>query len=169
MQPHIRMLTKPIPYNLAIWFMEYSMLSSNIHFNCTMFIVDLIKSCSLSGKNAGTCICTFLCVLKERHTTQCWVSDYQSTRDMGNHLLHKFYAVPDRGIRTTVLRLWMFWIVLERLFLISAFWKETAHDCFEVHWFQLKCYLFTKAKIAGQQLLILTYFLKNSSYFERKW
>ena len=74
-QPRIRMHTEPIPYNLAIWFMAYSMLSSNIHFNCTVFIVDLIKSCSLSGRNAGTCTYTFLYVLNGKNTKQCWVSD----------------------------------------------------------------------------------------------
>lgn len=38
-----RMLTDPTQYNLAIWFMEYSMLSSSIHFHCTMFIVDWLN------------------------------------------------------------------------------------------------------------------------------
>lgn len=43
MQSRTRMLPDPTRYNLAIWFMENSMLSSSIHFHCTMFIVDWLN------------------------------------------------------------------------------------------------------------------------------
>lgn len=52
-----------------MWFIEYSMLSSDIHFNCIVLHVDSIESCSLAGKNV------FVCFPVRAEKTQCCVSD----------------------------------------------------------------------------------------------
>lgn len=149
------------------------MLSSNIHCNCTTLIVDLIKSCSLSGKNAFMCTYAFLYVLKGK-SKQCCISDnlrlrltWEITCHINSTLSQK---CPGRNNTHDLKALNVFSFILE-ITCFCALERDFSWLLWEAYWFQLKCYLFSddKAKIAGQWLLTLAYFLKNSSYFERKW
>lgn len=71
MQSRTRMLTDPTQYNLAICFMECSMLSSSIHFHCTMFTVDWLNL-ALSLERIQLCV-LILCY-------RCWKGSTQNHR-----------------------------------------------------------------------------------------
>lgn len=140
MQSRTHMLTDPTRYNLAIWFMEYSMLSSSIHFHCTMFIVDWLNlALSLWKESRYVHLYFAIGADREAHKTT-GVCDRQSTwhgKSPAAPALHcPWNGLP--WVTAMLLRLCLFWVVLQRLFLVSAFWKATLHDCFEVHLVSVK-------------------------------
>lgn len=139
MQSRTRTLTDPTQCHLPIWFMECSMLSSSIHFHCTMFIVDWLNlALPLERIQVRGLILCYRCWQRSRRNHR--VCDRQSTwqgkSPAAPALCWPCHGLP--GITAMVLRLCLLWVVLQRLFLVSAFWKVTFHHCFEVHLVSVK-------------------------------
>lgn len=139
MQSRTRMLTDPTRYNLAICFMENSMLSSSIHFHCTMFIVDWLN------------LALPLERIQVRVVTLCYRCWQRSTQNHGSVWQPEYVTGEITCCTSSALsltraamsncydfRLCLFWVVLQRLFLASAFWKAILLDCFEVHLVSVK-------------------------------